>query len=244
MASRLQPQARMKHGCVTAIGLAVAACTGAGDGPARPSELSELSDVIVNVQVGSAQIGINTVTVFHDDVLTAFPDDCPVLDESFGGSFGGQPLVVKDRGGKGESECRPLELEIASDQVFASSQIELRDGTFAISATFSADAIVTRTATLRSHTAWSFAAGETVTLDWSPASDLAGATPVILLDGESFPTTVAGGELSFVVPSSSARKLIIDVGQAVGEPATECVNARTCVIGQARYSHHDVEIGP
>jgi hypothetical protein len=221
--------------CVLA--LAVGACTE----PPPNATLADLPAVGLAVQIGTAEVGINRVTLFHGDMINAFPDDCPILDSSLVATFGDRAMTVAYPGGKGESDCEPPELEIDSAQGFTSAVVEVSDRSLTISATFTPEAMATRTA---SHPSWTFVAGEPVTVDWSPASDLAVAPPVVEIGLSTVPVTVAGGQISFVAPAAAEARITITAKAEPGERTAACVNAASCIIAQERRFRRNVVIQP
>jgi hypothetical protein len=172
----------MKRNFIVVGLFACAACgdqlLGAGDDSPNPG----------NDPIASAQIEIEDALVPStqgtdaDDLLAIVKvttQPCVTLDDSFGGKFRGQPMDVVDLGGKdSDGTCQPgvLQIDLATLKLRALGEpvVEVFDAKANATVTLDADIMDTRTVVGQFSGTFVMCSGETVSLQWSNAQDIAG----------------------------------------------------------------------
>jgi hypothetical protein len=168
---------------VIVVGLfACAACgdqlLGAGDDSPNPK-----NDPITSakIEVEDALVP-STLGTDADDLVALVKvttQPCVTLDDSFGGKFRGQPMDVVDLGGKdSDGTCQPgvLQIDLGTLKLRALGEpvVEVFDAKANATVTLDNDIMDTRTVVGSFSGTFVMCSGETVSLQWSNANDIAG----------------------------------------------------------------------
>jgi hypothetical protein len=186
--------------------------------------------------------GLELVLESHSDtalILLTFDaeqlEGCPIGAPSLHATFNGAPLSLAERGGSdvldrvGLSCFEPAFLGQMPAQ--SPGRFVVADDSLTISGEVG-DALLPRAMALVPDGPWTFARGQTVTVRWTPASDLAAAVPKVKLGGQILATTPASGPdlITFTLPDAvlGAAQLFINFNR--GRESVPCTAAR-CRLG-------------
>jgi hypothetical protein len=147
----------------------LAACTEPSGTP-----LAELSSPELRITAGPIFV---EVELRYKQTQTGMIQDCAVLADDFAATVNGKEMTITERGGPGvpalaDEVCTWPVLRLDHPAAAAQTKLVLRDPSRMITADL-ADLLAPRSAQLVPDGPWTFTPGQAVTLQWSPASDLA-----------------------------------------------------------------------
>lgn len=214
--------------CLCSILATLTGCLSLADGgdPDAPLQpLSKLSGIKLEMSAGPSEVFVS-ITV---DALAN--GACPVLDDSFQATLDGTPMTITSRGTSLDSiyssgPCGWPHVELDHPPPADHASIAMIDPGHVIAVDL-LDLLAPRSAQLVPDGPWTFKPGQTITVQWSPAEDLASGMPVVdfVADGTSgngeydhvpvavaadrasmtlvLPTTTSSGHLEFWVHGNS-----------------------------------------
>ena len=190
----------------------LAGCIGESDPDALAQPLSTLPSPKLVIKAN-----LRKVEVFIQ--LDAFrAGACPVLDESFEASVDATPMLIANRGASIDSiyssdPCSWPRVVLDNPPAAASSMIAMTYPKHSIRVQLF-DLLASRSAKPVPDGPWTFTPGQTITLEWSPADDLATRTPTIYFVTDDLPQTgieytflhvaVTGDRMTFALPNATA----------------------------------------
>lgn len=172
--------------------------------PMRLAELPELDIRIGYEHSPSADAPVLWIRIDYEDEGLLV---CPQLHASFAARLAAVDVPITERGSlrpmTGDYRCwKPvLELTISSELRTPNPQLVLGDDSFSLTIPLG-DLLLPRSAVPAGSTGWSFRAGQVVTLEWSPATDLA----VLPTTRATFRTTPSGAP-AFELQEQITRQL-------------------------------------
>ncbi len=221
---------------VPLLALPLAACVSHED--PHPVPLASLSGLHLSIWASADEVQVD---LKYDDAVSG----CGSLLSSFDATVAGTAGPVETAGGKDEGLCTYPVLRLASPPAIAPAQLVLHDESLTITADLD-DALLPRSAHVVPAT---IAQDQSITLDWSPAADLAKYKPEVwLLEADrawSFDSTISNTQLQFtVLPQlplvAGNAKLQIKMTQAVVPPVS-CSNA-TCELTTNKSSSDPIVV--
>ncbi len=204
----------MNH-LTTIAALSLLGCV-APTGGSATDRLSAINDRHLYVYSGVSQSGtadnVSGAWIYTSSDSAPAGGYCPVLDDSFGGSYGGLAMTVVSYGGNrlgaGSDLCDLPKLElVGATGELASNVVEVHDASQSITATFESSVMLeSRSAMARPST------GSTRHDGWSHPDDLVGTVPVVswqpAREGpESWTVTgvAAGDDVAYEVPPDAPQ---------------------------------------
>lgn len=229
----------MRLWCVLAI---LPACV-ESDPKAGTQKLSELSPPHIGFSASVDEVSVEISSVFDED------RKCAVLDDSFDARVNGRTMQIISRGQAVDSPfstepCAPavLQLDHLDPSPTASIGISYPNHSITIDL---ADMLVVRTAQLVPEGAWTFTPGQHVTVQWTPATDLAlhgPVLPVVEFVSQSFsarvPFVIDGDHMDWPLPETHAAGHI-EVTLERATTSWPCAGAH-CEVGSPIVFTHDV----
>jgi len=148
--------------------ICLAACTEPSGTP-----LSELPSPELAIVAGPLLV---EVEVRYRHTETEANEPCALLAGDFEAKVNGVAMPITERGAAKQGGCTWPALRLDHPAAAARTTLVLRDPSLTITADL-ADVLAPRSAQLVPEGPWTFTPGQAVTLQWSPASDLATHTP-------------------------------------------------------------------
>jgi hypothetical protein len=176
----------------------LAACTEPSGTP-----LSELPSLELAIGAGPLLVDVE-VRYRHEA-----NEPCAILAGDFEATVNGMAMPITERGAAKQGGCTWPALRLDHPPAAVRTTLVLRDPSLTITADL-ADVLAPRSAQLVPDGPWTFTPGQAVTLQWSPASDLATHTPypAFVYDDPSRGTvfapttaTVVGDRITFQTPN-------------------------------------------
>lgn len=146
----------------------LAACT---EPPGTP--LSELPSPELAIIAGPQSVAVE---IRYNHMKTEPPQPCAILASDAEATVNGMPMTIIERGATKLGGCTWPVLQLDHPAAAAQTTLVVRDPSLTITADL-ADVLAPRSAQLVPDGPWTFAPGQAVTLQWSPASDLTQYSP-------------------------------------------------------------------
>ena len=231
---------------VFALGLGLGGCFGPSYVD-KVTPLAEIPDLELELRRGTGSTTLIELT-FDPEQL----EGCVIASPSLGGSINGAPLAI---GVRGRSDRSLDGYWLGCDEPRLGTLVPVQPpGHFVVaddSLTITGevgDALLPRAMTPVPDGPWTFAPGQTVTVRWTPASDLAAAAPVVHLDTHGVTHTFAtppatdGDLITFTMPNDArgAGRLFIYF-ERESEPVP-CTGARCRVTFQRTAASQAISV--
>ena len=230
--------------CLAWLSLAgLTSCLLENDPDAPVKRLSELPSPHLLLTANSRTVGV-TITFNVDSIAS-----CPTLDDSFEAAVNGVPMAIKNRGVAAGSlyssdPCAWPRLELDNPSAASTAMIVMSYPRHTISIDL-ADLLTPRSAQLVPDGPWTFTLGQTITVQWSPVSDLTKYTPSLIIDPDdgsrsSYPVaTVVGDRMSFPL-SDVTLPATLEITMQMdrrGEISWPCAGATCRLIDTPQFIH-------
>jgi hypothetical protein len=180
---------------------------------------------------------------------------CPVLDESFEASVNTTPMVIAERGASIDSiyssePCRWPRVVLDNPPAAASATISMTYPEHSIRVRL-LDLLASRSAQPVPDGPWTFTPGQTITLQWLPADDLAARTPTIYFVTDDLPQTgieytflrvaVTGDRMTFALPNVTtpgSLQITLRNPSDIMVPKLECMGGTCQLVETPQFVQH------
>jgi hypothetical protein len=174
--------------------VATAACTEPEPDRERMASISELPKIQWMYLANPRSVA---VTIHYDPRELGA---CAILGPDFEGRVNDTPMVVTQQGSsRGDDDCHFPTLELTNPPPAASASITLGDHSRSFTIPLE-DQLVPRSVTLVPEGPWHLSRGQTVTIRWSPATDLGKQPSIRIKDLRDLPITIQGDLVTLTVP--------------------------------------------